>query len=121
MMVVASAASRQILAERHAADVDSGVEEGLQRDRRGDLAGADQVARDLIDLLMDRIEEMLRIEEIGDPVEGLVIDQDGAQQRLLRLDIVWAERKSGAGSSTCLRAVESAMAMDIYVYPGIVA
>ena len=43
---------------------------------------------ELIDLLMDRLEEMFRIEEIGDAVERLVVDQDRAQQRLLRLDIV---------------------------------
>src|SRR5450432_1455133 len=78
----------QILAERHAADVDGRVEEGFQRDRGGDLAGADQVARDLIDLGMDRLEEMFRVEEIRDAIEGFVIDQDGSQQALLRLDVV---------------------------------
>ncbi len=52
---------RQVLAHRHAADIDIAVEEGLQRHRRGDLAGADQVARQLIDLLMDRLEEMLGV------------------------------------------------------------
>jgi hypothetical protein len=70
---------RQILAERHAADVDTGIEKGLQRDRRRDLAGADQIARDLIDLLMDRLEKVLRIEKIRDAVERFVIDQDRAQ------------------------------------------
>ena len=70
---------REILAHRHAADIDVGGEEGLQRDRRRDLAGADQVARKLIDFLVDRLEEMLRIEKIRDPVERLVVDQDGAQ------------------------------------------
>ena len=70
---------RQVLAHRHAADIDVGADEGLQRDRRRHLAGADQIARKLIDLLVNRLEEMLRIEEIGDPVEGLVVDQDGAQ------------------------------------------
>ena len=70
---------RQILAHRHAADIDIGADEGLQRDRRRHFAGADQVARKLVDFLMDRLEEMLRIEEIGDPVEGFVIDQNGAQ------------------------------------------
>ena len=37
---------------------------------------------------MDRLEEMLRFEEIGDAVERLVINQDGAEQCLLGLDIV---------------------------------
>ena len=47
---------------------------------------------DLVDLLVDRLEEMRRLEEVGDAVERLVVDQDGAEQRLLRLDIV----RSGA-------------------------
>ena len=51
---------RQILAHRHAADIDIGADEGLERNRRRDLAGADQVARKLIDFLVDRLEEMLR-------------------------------------------------------------
>ena len=42
----------------------------------------------LVDLLVDRLEEMLRLEEVGDAVERLVVDEDRAQQRLLRLDIV---------------------------------
>ena len=42
----------------------------------------------LVDLLMDRLEEMLRLEEVGDAVERLVVDQDGAEQRLLGLDVV---------------------------------
>ena len=37
---------------------------------------------------MDRLEEMLRLEEIGNPIERLVVDEDGAEQRLLRLDVV---------------------------------
>ena len=47
---------------------------------------------ELVDLLVDRLEEMLRLEEVGNPVERLVIDEDRAQQRLFRLDIV----RSGA-------------------------
>ena len=31
---------------------------------------------------------MDRLEEIGDPVERLVVDDDGAEQRLLRLDVL---------------------------------
>ena len=37
---------------------------------------------------MDRLEEVLRLEEIGDAVERFVVDEDSAQQRLLRLDVV---------------------------------
>src|SRR5579885_1986132 len=78
----------EVLTDVQPANVDIGVEEGLERDRRCDLAGADQVAGDLVDVLVDRLEEMPRLEEIGDPVERLVVDEDGAQQRLFRLDIV---------------------------------
>ena len=89
MMVVASAARRaRYCATVEPGDVDVGGQEGLQRDRRGELAGADEAAREVIDLLMHRLEEMLRLEEVGDAIERLVVDQDGAQQRLLRLDIM---------------------------------
>ena len=70
---------RQVLADRQPADVDIGVQEGLQRHRGGDLAGAHQVARKLEDVLVDRLEEMHRLQEVGDPVECLVIDEDSAQ------------------------------------------
>ena len=74
--------------DREPGDVDVGRQEGLQGDRGGELAGADQAAGVVINLLVDRLEEMRRLEEIRDPVERLVVDQDGAQQGLLRLDIV---------------------------------
>jgi hypothetical protein len=53
---------------------------------------------------VQRLEEMRRLEEVRDPVEGVVVDQDRAQQRLLRLDIVrwsllglpnWADERRG--------------------------
>ncbi len=81
----------EILAGVHAADVHVGRQEGLQRDRGRDLAGADQVAGELIELLVDRLEEMHRLEEIRDAVERLVVDQDGAKQRLLGLDVLRGE------------------------------
>ena len=37
---------------------------------------------------MDRLEEMLRLEEVADAVKRLVVDQNGAEQGLLRFDIV---------------------------------
>ena len=109
------------MADRHAADVDRGVEEGLERDRRRDLAGADQVARDLIDLLMDRLEEMLRLEEVRNPVEGLVVDEDRAEQRLFRLDIVRGGAIERGRFFDLLAGAESASAMDVGAYPEIVA
>jgi hypothetical protein len=78
----------EVLAGVEPADVHVGRQEGLERDRRSDLAGADQVSGELIELLMDRLEEMLRLQEIGDPVECLVINDDGAEQRLLGLDVL---------------------------------
>ena len=78
----------EVLAHSQAADVHAGIEKGLQRDRRCELAGADKVARKLVDLLMNRFEKMYRLEKVGNPVECLVVDEDRAQKRLLRLDIV---------------------------------
>ncbi len=79
----------EILRHRHAADVDCGVvHEGLQRHRRGNLAGADELRGNLVDLLVQRVEEVLGLQEVRDAVEGLVVDEDGAQQRLLGLDVV---------------------------------
>ena len=58
------------------------------RHRIGDLAHADQFAGDLEDLAVQRLVEMRRLQEIRDAVEGVVVDQDRAEQRLLGLDIV---------------------------------
>ena len=55
-----------------------------------DLVGADDLAGDLVDAPMHRLEEMRRLEEIGDAVEGLVVDEDRAEQRLLGLDVLRA-------------------------------
>ncbi len=81
--------AREVLAHRQAGDVDVGRQEGLQGDRGRGLADPHQRRGNLIDLLVDRLEEMPRLEKIGDPVERLVVHQDGAQQRLLQLDVVW--------------------------------
>ena len=78
----------EVLADRHAADVGFGRDEGLQRDRRGDLAHPDQAAGGLEDGLMDRLEEVLRLQEIRNPIERVVVDQDRAEKALFRLDIV---------------------------------
>ena len=71
------------------------VEEGLERYRRRLLAGADQLRRRLVDLGVDRVEEMLRQQEGRDAVVGLVVDEDGTEQGLLGLDVVgdMAERQ----------------------------
>ena len=78
----------EVLANRHAADVGVGRQERLQRDGRGHLAHSDQAAGGLENGLMERFEEVFRLQEVGNPVERVVVDQDRAQQALLRLDIV---------------------------------
>ena len=78
----------EVLAHVEPADVDVGGQEGLQRDRRRHLAGANEVGGDLINLLVQRLMELRRLEKIGNPVESLVVDQDGAKKRLLGLEVV---------------------------------
>ena len=78
----------EVLADRHAADVGFGRHEGLQRDRGGDLAHPDQAAGGLEDGLVDRLEEVLRLQKIRHPIERVIVDQDRAQHALLGLDIV---------------------------------
>ena len=68
------------------------AEEGLQRDRGGEFSGADQRARDLEDAAMDLLDEMLDLQEVGDPVVGVVVDQNRAEQRLLGLDVAGGVR-----------------------------
>jgi hypothetical protein len=69
-------------------DVEIGRQEGFQRDRRRQLAGADKAAGKLENALMDRFEEVLRLKEIRDTVERLVVDQYSAEQCLFGLDVV---------------------------------
>ena len=88
MIVVASAARRARYCGTVTPPRVRVAEERLQRDRRRQLAGPDQRARDLEDAAMDRLEEMLRLQEVRHAVEGVVVDEDRAEQRLLGLDIV---------------------------------
>ena len=78
----------KVLADGEATNINSGVEKCLKRDWSRQLARADKIAGKLIDLLMDRLEEMRRFQKIGNAVIGLVVDEYGAQQRLFRLYIV---------------------------------
>ena len=79
--------SREILRHREPADIVL-AQPGLQRHRGGDLAGPDQGAGHLEDAAVNLLAEMLRLQEVRDPVEGVVVDEDGAEQRLLGLDVV---------------------------------
>jgi hypothetical protein len=61
------------------------LEDVLQGHRVGDLATVDQRAAGLEDAAVHRLGEMLGPQEVGDPLEGRVVGQDGAQKRLLGL------------------------------------
>src|SRR5262249_52498411 len=72
----------EVLSERQTGDVGLGRQERLQGYRRCQLAGANEAARDVVDLLMNRLEEMLRLEEIADTIKRLVVDEDRTQEGL---------------------------------------
>src|SRR5690606_12096255 len=54
-------------------------------------AGPDDLGADLVDVAVDRLVEVLGQQEVRNAIEGFVVDQDGAQQRLLGLDVVRRE------------------------------
>ena len=72
------------------------LEQVLERDRIGDLAHIDQLADGAEDAAVARIGEMLGLEEIGNPVEGPVVGEQGAEQRHLRLVVVRRHTEGGA-------------------------
>ncbi len=63
------------------------VEQVFQRDRAGHLAAVDQLADRVVDAAVHRIGEVLGREEIGDAAVGRVVDEDRAEQCLLRLGV----------------------------------
>ena len=75
-------------AHKQAGNISVAGQEGFERDRRSGLAGADQSAGQLENTLVDRLKKMLRFKEVRNPVERLVIDEDGAKQSLFGFDIV---------------------------------
>src|SRR5207344_1281360 len=78
----------EILRDGQLADRIVSLKECLERDRRGALSRPDQLCRVVVDAPMQRIVEMLRLEEARHPVAGLVVDQDGAEKCLFRLKIM---------------------------------
>ncbi len=78
----------EILRAVHAADVEIGGQEGLECDRGGRLGATDQAPGDVENLRVDRLEEMRSFEKIGHAIERFVVDEDGAKQGLLGLDIM---------------------------------
>ena len=79
--------TREILCNRHVADLFVGRQEVLDGDRVGSLAHADDVAGDLEDLPVQMLVEMDGFQEVGNAVVGIIVNEDGAKQGLLRLDI----------------------------------
>jgi hypothetical protein len=45
-------------------------------------------ARNLEDLAVQRLVEMARLEEVGDAIERVIVDQNGPEQCLFSLDVV---------------------------------
>src|SRR5262249_59594988 len=91
-------------------DVEIRRQKGLERDRGCGLPDPDQVCGDIEDLLMHRLEEMRGLEEVGYAVERVVVDEDGAEQRLLRLDVVRCsaiERRRRRNGLECGRFLRS--------------
>ncbi len=70
-----------------------------QGDDVGELAGLAAALDGAVDAAVHRIGEMFRREEFGDPFIGLVVGQQGAEQRLFRLLVLrWhALRQAAAG------------------------
>ena len=64
------------------------LQKRLERDRRGQRVFRDPRLCDLVDPCMDRLVEMLRIDDRRDPVVDVVVGQDRAEELLLGLDIV---------------------------------
>ena len=89
MMVSAACASRlEVARPVELAERLVLLEQHLEGHRVGQLAAADALRAAFVDPAVHRLEEMLRAQQLADPMVGLVVDQDGAEQRLLGLDIV---------------------------------
>jgi hypothetical protein len=78
----------EVVGHRHVAHLRVAGQEGLDRHRIGDLAHPDQFGRHLEDLAMQGVMEVLGFQEVRHPVEGVVVDEDRAEQCLLGLDVV---------------------------------
>ena len=74
--------------DRHVADLLVGRKKCLDRHRIGHLAHPDQFGQHLVDLAVQRLVEMARLEEVGDAIERVIVDQNGSEQRLFGLDVV---------------------------------
>ena len=75
------------------------LEVGLERHRVRDLSTLDHVQHGVIDSAVHGQEEVLRLQKGGDQMDGLVVDEKGAQKRLLGFKIA-RQRAHAHGVST---------------------
>ncbi|GCC47075.1 hypothetical protein chiPu_0031264, partial [Chiloscyllium punctatum] len=80
--------AREILSDGEAYYLNRRRKEGLQRNRIGDPVGADQFAHDFENVAVQGLEEMVRLQKVDNPVIGVIVDEDGAKQRLLSLNVL---------------------------------
>ena len=81
--------TRQIAVTAHLDQARIGLHRRMQRQRRDDHAAALELGdHDLVDPRMQRIVEMLGLEDRGDPLDRLIVDQHRAEQRLLDVDVI---------------------------------
>ena len=60
----------------------------LERHRVRGLPVPDEVHHGVVDAAVHGQEEVVRLKEGGNQMEGIVVDQEGAQQRVLGLHVV---------------------------------
>ena len=88
IVAVLAASPREIAVTTHPGERLVIGEEGFQRDRGRDLPLVDNVPDRLVDPAVHRDEEMLRLKDLLDVIQDVVLHQKGAQQRLLGLFVV---------------------------------
>jgi hypothetical protein len=57
---------------------------------------------------------MFRPQEIGDPVEGVVVDENCAKQRLFCLDVMRREPECGLGAGAARKECSSGKIVDCW-------
>ncbi len=85
----------QVLDPAHIGEGAVLLEEIPECDRVGDLSPFNQLGDRAENLAVDRIGEVVRPQEIRHPVIGVVVGQDGTQQRFFRLEIVGRRAERG--------------------------
>ena len=70
----------------------------LERRHRRELAEPDELGAGLEDAPMQLLAKMLWLQKVRDAVEGVVVDEERAEQRLLGLDIVRRDARGGSAT-----------------------